>query len=249
MTRCVCVPEDLLDLLDRGQQALLMTLYRYADAGGTCFPSHEALAAKLKCSRQWVCRTLKQLEQLGVIKITKRSIPGRGWTSCVYSLQTAVTNGDTGGEDRCNDSRHHAVADGDRNKTQDSNTHTHSSGGGRVVNMPLPMPQAWGPSGAIVQQAMLQFPDITDQDLADHSAKFITRCKAKGYTYADFDAAWMDWLVRDRKEAQAKEKASAGPRHPSARERQLQDQRERDAANRRKATECLDRINARRAIF
>jgi hypothetical protein len=227
-----------LDGLDANEVALLVTLYRFADAGGTCFPSHETIGARLNRSRQWVMAGLKRLERQGHIVVTKRYDSTGGRTSNVYSLKTPVQNLTRG----CPENMGSHGQDLASEKTHQESKNPPTSRAGQVVNMPLPMPQGWCPSAAIIARALLQFPDMTDQDLADHTAKFTTRCRAKGYTYADFNEAWLDWLVRDRKEA--KEKASAaGHRHESPYERQQRDAREREAENRRRADDCLARIN------
>jgi hypothetical protein len=240
MTRQISFPEDWIDGLDGNDQLLLITLLRFVDAGGTCYPTHDTIAAKVNRSRRWVLAGLKRLQILGRIEITSR-ISKSGKTSNVYSLRDAQSL-----RIRCEKNDETPPSDTQTlhmNYTEESKS-TPTSRAGQVVNMPLPMPQGWCPSAAIIARALLQFPDMTDQDLADHTAKFISRCRAKAYPYADFDEAWLSWLVTDRKEA--KEKASAtGSRHESPYERQQRDARDRAAENRRRADDCLARINGR----
>ncbi|MDT8265184.1 hypothetical protein RQ832_18180, partial [Roseomonas sp. DSM 102946] len=37
-----------------------------------------------------------------------------------------------------------------------------------------------------------------DAPLEHHTLRFVTRCRAKGYRYANLDAAWLEWLIADR---------------------------------------------------
>lgn len=258
MTRYLDLADPSLEGLEASELGLLVTLHKFADAGGTCFPSHETIAAELKRSRRWVIDALKRLESLGRIKVTVR-ISKSGKASNVYSLrdvknlhiansldmqnlhiaETAgsdLPNGQTPDAARCAKSAHEL--------TQESKNTPTPRASPVVVAIRTALPQGWVPSSAVVQQAIEMFPDATDQELAEHTAKFTLRCRAKGYPYADFDAAWLDWFVRDRKEA--KEKANAaGHRHESPFERQQRDARERAAENRRRADDCLARINGR----
>jgi hypothetical protein len=250
-----------LEGLDANEVALLVTLHQFADAGGTCFPSHDAIAAKLKRSRRWVLTGLKQLEITGRIKITTR-VSKSGQTSNVYSLRGAqnlhsaetlgvqnlhsaeslgsdLPNGQTPVNPRCAKFAH------ELKKEDSKNTPTL---GGRVVNMQLPIPQGWYPSNAIVARAMLLFPDTTDQELADHTAKFTIRCRAKGYPYADFDEAWLDWFISDRKEAKEKANAGSPGRFETKFERDRRSQQQLHESNERTKADVLARYRARHGV-
>jgi hypothetical protein len=263
MTRSLADLFEQMDGLDANEVALLVVLYQFANAGGTCFPSHDAIATKLKRSRRWVLTGLKQLEITGRIKITTR-ISKSGQTSNVYSLrdvqnlhsadslgvqnlhsaETAgfdLPNGQTPDAARCAKFAYEPTEE----KKESKNTHT---GAGRVVNIPLPIPQGWCPSGAVVQRAIQMFPDVTDQELADHTAKITMRCRAKGYPYADFSEAWLEWLVRDRKEAKEKTNARPSGQFETKFERDRRSQQQLREHNERAAAELLANWNRRHGV-
>ena len=55
--------------------------------------------------------------------------------------------------------------------------------------------QDWSPSREIAERARQLYPDAP---LEHHTLRFVTRCRAKGYRYANLDAAWLEWLIADR---------------------------------------------------
>ncbi|USQ74171.1 hypothetical protein NF552_22545 (plasmid) [Roseomonas mucosa] len=48
-----------------------------------------------------------------------------------------------------------------------------------------------------------------DADLDEHTARFVSRCRAKSYRYARLDDAWLDWLLADRRDDRRTAQASA----------------------------------------
>lgn len=58
----------------------------------------------------------------------------------------------------------------------------------------LPLAEDWQPSAADLRWAAQYFPE---SDLVQHTQRFISRCRAKGYSYRDPAAAWRAWLIDD----------------------------------------------------
>ncbi len=66
--------------------AVYMALARYADRHGDCYPSLRTLSRKLGVSRPTVVKTLKKLEECGLISITPRATARGDFTSNMYAL-------------------------------------------------------------------------------------------------------------------------------------------------------------------
>lgn len=69
------------------QQVILAWLWFHVNQlEGTCFPSLKLLSKETGISKSSVIRHLKELEKLGLIEKTRRTIEGKGDTSNVYKL-------------------------------------------------------------------------------------------------------------------------------------------------------------------
>ena len=76
-------------------------------------------------------------------------------------------------------------------------------GKGKGAAEQLPLPDGWGPSDQTIERLSREF-GLVPEDVARYVAAFQDVCKAKGYRYKDFDAAFsnsvrQDWpKMRDR---------------------------------------------------
>jgi hypothetical protein len=57
-----------------------------------------------------------------------------------------------------------------------------------------PIPADWMPSEAVLVEATNSFPAA---DISWHVQRFVRRCAAGGYVYADPNQAWLDWVLAD----------------------------------------------------
>ena len=82
------LPEWILDS-DVSAQAirLFALLNRYANQQGTCVPTQETLAKRMKCGDDTVARAAKELVAIGAIKITGRKKANGYRTSNLYTIR------------------------------------------------------------------------------------------------------------------------------------------------------------------
>ncbi|HEY8612266.1 MAG TPA: helix-turn-helix domain-containing protein [Roseomonas sp.] len=210
--------------IDADRFCVLAAMATYADDAGLCDPSQATLARRLKRSRPWVNRVVAQLADEGFLEKTVRARRNGGTTSCLYRLHllppergvAAVTEG-VGGTDsprhrpdtsqpeaeQIQDSRPDARAAGDGKPTV-------AAAGGRPPGEDRREPERdWTPSDDAVAEAVRLYPDA---DLDEHTARFVARCRAKGYQYARLDDAWLDWLLADRRgDRRAASRTAAAP--------------------------------------
>jgi hypothetical protein len=99
---------------------------------------------------------------------------------------------------------------------------------------PQPIQATWQPSDAAVSRALGLYPDA---DIAEHTALFVSRCRAKGYPVraGGEDDMWLSWLIDDRRTAGSPSGRAAArggaPSVPAGTHRRFQDARfERFAA-------------------
>ena len=84
------VPNFLFDIkeLSFGARIVYAKFLQYAWHNDYCFPGQERLAQELGCTRVRVTQFVKELQQLGLIEVTRR---GQGKTN-VYELHFRVTS-------------------------------------------------------------------------------------------------------------------------------------------------------------
>lgn len=84
-------------VLDSDVNAAAIRLYavlgRYADQGGTCWPSRATLAARVRVSTDTVDRALRQLVGIGAVTITRRHGTDGSQTSSLYRLHVTPAGG------------------------------------------------------------------------------------------------------------------------------------------------------------
>jgi len=254
MTRSLADLFEQLDGLDANEVALLVVLYQFADAGGTCFPSHDAIAAKLKRSRRWVLTVLKQLETVGRIKITAR-ISKSGRTSNVYSLrdvQSLRIPCEKNDETPQSDTQSLRMNYTEESKNTPTPTREEDAPSKDVqarVVVPFGkqlVPTDWVPSAAALHWALETYPNC---DIDQFTQSFVLQCQAKGYCWADPEAAWKKWLRDDHKkflkESSHAGQPSSGRYYPSNAEQR----RERMLEENRQTGDLLKaRMRARRGV-
>jgi hypothetical protein len=255
MTRCLDLTDPSLDGLDVADLGLLVILHGYVDAGGTCWPSQATLATRTRRTRQWVNAALLRLQKLGRIKITHRRSSRGGVMPNVYSLPSCVNKTDSV-EELCQQNGLNRVNEDDTNSRQESTTPTpareedvpRKDVQARVV-VPFgkqPVPTDWVPSAAALQWGLETYPNC---DIDQFTQSFVLQCQAKGYCWADPEAAWKKWLRDDHKkflkESSHAGQPSSGRYYPSNAEQR----RERMLEENRQTGDLLKaRMRARRGV-
>ncbi len=106
---------DDLQGLKPGPSLVMLALADYADERDSCFPGQDKIAARARCSKRSVISYLKELEELGLISVERRSFSqGNGGIRRTsnryilhldqsYSLESAKSapTSKTAGEDEC----------------------------------------------------------------------------------------------------------------------------------------------------
>ncbi len=64
--------------LTRAHRDVLLTLRTYRGHGGDCWPAHETVAARARCSPSTVLRALRQARELGLVRWAERRVRA-GW--------------------------------------------------------------------------------------------------------------------------------------------------------------------------
>jgi len=84
----IMVYRDFMEsqLLDSNEKLLFIALKNFANTDGKCFPSIAKLSKATGISKRVIQRTIKKLEEKGVIKIEIRNREDGGQTSNVYTL-------------------------------------------------------------------------------------------------------------------------------------------------------------------
>ena len=223
--------------IDADRFCVMAAMATYADREGYCDPSQATLARHLRRSRPWVNRVVAELASAGLLRKTARVRANGGTTSCRYRLamvpSDVVPSGATApvtavAEPRpaCDSPRHRP----DTNQPVVEQSHgarpdaragadLHSAiadagfATGRAEARPTcEVPRGWAPSDEAVAEALRLCPDA---DLEEHTARFVSRCRAKGYKFArhGIDDAWLAWLLEDRQRARerAQERAALRP--------------------------------------
>jgi hypothetical protein len=218
------------DRLDADHIAVLAVLSTYADRHGVCWPSQSTLAQKLRRSRPWVNRVLRDLAEFGVISKLRRRYPKRGERSCLYDL---IGHGDL-----------FACQDGDRDCPEpDTNTpipsteSTHSGVRPEAVEA-AEIPDDWMPAREDMAWLSRENPKLAaDMGIVGKGThRFVMNAKAKGLRYASWSHAWRGWMLNQR--VPEPRPLTQGKARSAAEDLAL-----RNAA---KAQATLERINARR---
>lgn len=216
--------------VDADRFAVLAALTTYADDEGFCEPSQGTLAKRLGRSRPWANRVVADLASLGLLRKQGRARSNGGTTSCRYQLaqtpeqveefaagnaspeaavvaatprrraaDTACHGRDTSHADpeHIRDSRPAARGTGASDDRKAPEARTASPAPDEARGSP---PSDWLPGEASVAEALRLCPDA---DLDEHTARFVARCRSKGYRYASLDDAWLEWLLTDRRAARA----------------------------------------------
>lgn len=215
--------------VDLDRYAVMCALTTYADEDGYCMPSQATLARLLCRSRPLVNRIVADLAALGLLRKQSRSRTNGGTTSCRYQLaQTpeqaiafaaenegavpSVTAACPRHDGDCHrgDTSHLELEHNQNPRTAARATGARLSAetepdgatpliGPDQTERDAP-PRDWLPSEAAVAEALRLCPDA---DLDEHTARFVSRCRSKGYRYLSLDDAWLDWLLGDRRERRA----------------------------------------------
>lgn len=210
--------------IDADRFCLLAAMATYADDEGLCDPSQATLARRLKRSRPWVNRVVARLAEEGFLEKTVRSRRNGGTTSCLYRLRLApsspgVAPATVGVAVSDSPSHRRDTSQPEAKHIQDSRPATRRAGGAHEAEEAGAPPETdaepearrepdrdWLPCEEAVAEAQRLCPDA---DLDEHTARFVSRCRAKGYRYARLDDAWLDWLLTDRRDDRRTAQASA----------------------------------------
>ena len=222
MSRFAIIPLDWLQHSEVGADeiAVLCALAAHADRNHTCYPSQGLLATMLGRSRPWVNRVIGKLVEIGLVEKTHQIRRDGGERSCLYRL--AYPAGAAPQESNScqpvdsarqaeNSPRHHP------DTLTESRINKLDSPGARSDDNRNPItvvpPEDWRPSDADLIWAMERYPTA---DLQASAERFVLRCRAKGYRYADLSAAWRSWLMQDESALPRPGATRVGKPHPSA---------------------------------
>lgn len=187
---------------------LLALSLRMDTTGASCFPSVETLAAETLLSRRSVITHLALAESAGWIKRTPRALPGQAWKrneytanlpeNVVQSLHRLTPEGGaTVSPPLCE-----GGANDDTKVVQP--LHPSSSVNSSVCGAPekkTAKRKTPAPDHLPVTESMrtLAREKGFTGDLAELTATFLDHHRAKGNTFADWTAAWKNWLRKEIK--------------------------------------------------
>ena len=184
---------------------LLTLIALHADRNGSCFPSQGTLASQLKRSRTWVCRRVAFLVSVGILhKIQQPNRQDGGHSTCRYTIvgyaafmQTLANRNRRGSA--CADQHSPCAPEAHRKAGSEGFNSLHTPGEPELepAEPTATLSADWLPSPDDLSHARTIHPGITDAALDQHTRRFIARCLAKGYHYADPNTAWRAWLATD----------------------------------------------------
>ena len=198
MARIAVMPEAWLLHADVGADeiAVLAVLALHAGRDQTCFPSQGHLATILGRSRSWVCRVIARLVEVGLVVQTRRQRHDGGDRSSLYQLVAPPQESKPVPEEHTGCAGPHTVkAEKESNRGHTASAHDEQSA--RVVALQptlTELPEDWQPNDQDLIWAMERFPTA---DLHQLTERFTLRCRARGYRYRDWSAAWRAWLADD----------------------------------------------------
>ncbi|MHA6346931.1 helix-turn-helix domain-containing protein [Roseivivax sp. CAU 1761] len=196
--------------MNAARLAVLVALASYADnETKTCFPAQGTLGKMLGASRAWVNKIIRELAEIGLIEKVSRLRSDQGTSSCIYRIRFEP---DAPAEPHGEDSEKHSdfsavtpVTGGvtivDTNKTQTKNQTLSEIG-----------IDDWMPRSATVDSmAATVGPKAAERFVA----RFRGKVAAKGYQYADWDAAVLEWFEADRQRGLVAAAAALGAGSPA----------------------------------
>lgn len=223
MSRFAIIPLDWLQHPDVGADeiAVLCALAVHADRNHTCFPSQGLLATLLGRSRPWVCRVIGKLVEIGLVKKTNQTRGDGGERSCLYRLAYPASAVAPQESSTCQ--HDDSASQGENSPCHQSDSITESrinklvSPGAPTdenrTSVAVVPPEDWQPTDSDLIWAMVRYPTIDPQAVTE---RFVLRCRAKGYRYADLSAAWRSWLMQDESAPPHSGASRAGGSRPSA---------------------------------
>ncbi len=175
MSRFGIIPASIFDAdLTPQDIALLALLSTYADKTGYCWPSYETIADKLNRSKAWVSQRVQALESEGYLQITKRSKQKYGFRILYDTVQST---------EQTVQPSEQTVQPAEPNNTNNNKQY--------IYQKKRQIPEDFKPTEEMLNYLTLKRPDINPQKFTEN---FITSCKAKGYLYKRWDAAWQKWV-------------------------------------------------------
>ena len=202
MARIAVMPEAWLLHADVGADeiAVLAVLALHAGRDQTCFPSQGHLAGILGRSRSWVCRVIARLVEIGLVVQTHRTRHDGGDRSSLYQLVAPPQESKPVSQEHTGCAAEHTIKT-EKESLRGHTASTHESQSLQVISTQAPpteLPENWQPSDQDLIWAIERFPTA---DLHAMSERFVLRCRARGYRYRDWSAAWRSWLGDDLRPA------------------------------------------------
>jgi hypothetical protein len=149
------------------------------------------VAERLQRSRSWVNEAIGRACALRLLTKERRRRDNGGETTCFYRIALKAPFPDNvAGKPR----HEQPVADQARPAPVKARAARHHVSKPAVQDVPAD----WRPSPEDLTWAASRYPAA---DLDRHTERFVHRCRAKGYRFAEIGAAWREWLA----EAQTKE--------------------------------------------
>ena len=167
-------------------------------ATGLCIPGQASVGEQTSMSVRTVQRHLKSLEGRGLIVRQARFRPeGRGRTSDSYILQgdnltpKTVSKGDKSGRTNTTnqDDQHDTVVVAITGREPEGNRKVVSARSRKGDKVRIS--DGWQPGPHLIEYVNVKFPKLR---LADEVEKFSDHHRAKGSKFADWDAAFRNWI-------------------------------------------------------
>jgi hypothetical protein len=180
----------------------LLALADWSDDNGRCYPSMNAIARKTRLSRSQAQRVVHRLIKDGYLQVTANALGGSPKQTCNYRIVLSHLSG-----------RADATATGSANATGRTDAAEGSHGCGdrgsahatQTVSEPSTTVRRTPGVRKTVIPADFEISERVKKwasekgfgQIDEHLDAFKRKCQAKGYTYADWEAAFMEAVRED----------------------------------------------------
>lgn len=184
----------------------LLALADWADDCGNCWPSIASISKRVRLSRSQAQRVVHSLIEEGIVVLTGNIMGGAPGATRQYRINLEALRGSTDATGSANATGRTDALDGSHGCGETGSTHATQTVNRTViepsVNKPptartrktkRPVPADFQISERVKVWAISKGYDRLDE----HLDAFKAKCAAKGYVYADHDAAFMEAVRTD----------------------------------------------------
>lgn len=186
----------------------LLALADWSDDEGRCWPSIAAIGKKTRLSRSQAQRMVHRLIDVGIVSVTGNKTGGAPGSTRQYRINLskltgrmdATPTGSTGATGSVNATGRMDAQEGSHGCAETGSTGATQtvSEPSTTVNRTQRARKTAFPSGFTVSDRVMAWATTKGySDLDAHLEAFKSKCQAKGYTYADWDAAFMEAIRED----------------------------------------------------